>query len=247
LHQLHKSKSNSKDKYFRAGLEKTYKRMQARTMGDNFFGVSQINSPMLRRSSDDDSTPLNENKLKFEVYECATKKYFEDVLYSKELLSDNGTHSLFLKALSVRHDYFAAFFGYSLRNRRFIRWLRLIYTLLIVLFLDTLFYDVFYPANGYCESFQSIQDCLSPQNEALSDNTCLWTIDSTLSEGGSCSLNPPPTSFLFNVIVSFLLVIGSIPPLLLFDYIVEMYARNSPRLYNIGVNAIIGLELLHGP
>lgn len=170
-----------------------------------------------------------------DIYADATRKFFSDVLYAKRLLSNDGNLTLLMQALSVRHDYFAAFFGYSLRNRRFLRWLRLIYSLFLVLFLDTIFYQVFYPENGFCENLTSEVDCLSHTNKALNANTCNWQVNLSFENGGVCSLNPPPKSFIFNVIIAFLIVISSLPPIVIFDFVVDQYAMKRPKLYEIGI------------
>jgi len=79
------------------------------------------------------------------------------------------------------------------------------------IFVDTLFFSTFFPDIGQCETYISESTCTTPLNSALNTPLCIWQKDLHVSNGGICSLAPPPPDMTFTLILAVLTVIVSIP------------------------------------
>jgi hypothetical protein len=123
------------------------------------------------------------------------------------------------------HDYFCMFYQPSLRNTRVVRWTSLMLTILLNLFVDTLFFGVFYPDTGSCESYTSSSDCLQYSNMATDDSVCQWsTADNT------CSPNPPPSTYVYVVVVVMMTLIVSVPMGFLYEVVIWQYCVRRPKI-----------------
>jgi hypothetical protein len=79
-------------------------------------------------------------------------------------------HAIFTKRyhafdiIAVNHDYFKMFGGSTMTQSRTIRFLELVVSVLVTLFVDTLFFGVFYPANA----------CNISKDQVQSNSSKLW-------------------------------------------------------------------------
>ncbi|RYH22921.1 hypothetical protein EON65_18580, partial [archaeon] len=139
----------------------------------------------------------------------------------------------FLKIVICRHDYFTCFNHPSIANGRFLRWLSLWKSILIGLFVDTVFFSVFYSNDGSCELFESQQTCELGMNSVTNQPKCIWTPSDS---GGSCSLREPPGDIMFTMSLALICVIMGVPIDMLFCYVLDEYASKRPQLEQIGLD-----------
>eukprot|EP01038_Epipyxis_sp_PR26KG_P005612 gene5612-7752_t len=134
------------------------------------------------------------------------------------------TIDLLMDAVLHRHSMTCMFISSSLKNTRFMRWLKLCQLYLIGLFIDTLFYGIYYPNNGLCESLTTQTDCETPVNQATASPMCTW------SSSSGCSLGSPPNTISFYMISTLMIVIIGTPIDAILSFISEEYASKIPDL-----------------
>jgi hypothetical protein len=155
------------------------------------------------------------------------KEKDDDHIQPNNSSSSSSLLLLIQRMLSVirYQDYFCMFFQPSLRNTRVVRWTNLMLTILLNLFIDTLFFGVFYPDTGSCESYTSKVDCLQYTNMATDDRVCQWsTADKT------CSPNPPPSTYMYVVVVVMMTLIVSVPMGFLYEVVIWQYCVRRPKI-----------------
>ena len=117
-----------------------------------------------------------------EYVQVVIEDFMKTTLPSESTLDNSGAISRFIETVCMKHDYWSPFYGTSMANSRVMRWLTVVRGVLIGLFLDTLFFGIFYPADGTCNSLVMKPMCLIPFNKITSRPTCIWT--------GRCNPNP---------------------------------------------------------
>jgi hypothetical protein len=130
--------------------------------------------------------------------------------------------------LLMQHPYTVMFYGPSLQKTRMLRWNQLVIGTLLGLFVDTLFFSTFFPDTGECETYTSEELCILPVNSALGTPLCTWKKNKKVTNGGSCSLTPPPSDMTFTMILVMLTVIICVPLSFLFDFVMESYCKYRP-------------------
>jgi hypothetical protein len=155
----------------------------------------------------------------------------DDVTFPKHLLEKTTEFTLFMRALFRNHPYLAPFYGSSLRRRRVLRWISCMFNILTNLFVDTLFFDIFYPDFGFCDRYTTLNSCQAQVNQATGDSTCKWQASSS-----TCRTRDPPSSFFFIVILAMLTMIIAIPLQVMMDYLIEEYASKRPDFEQFGVS-----------
>lgn len=147
------------------------------------------------------------------------------------LFQQNAFHT-FLTVLIARHDYTTIFLKPSVRYNRLLRWLELWKSILIGLFIDTVFFSVFYANDGTCESYVDQEACLTGMNAITAAPSCVWEAASS-----TCSLAPPPDDLAFSLILALVCVLVGVPVDMLFTYILTMYAAKRPVLEQVGLDS----------
>ena len=140
------------------------------------------------------------------------------------------------------HPYFLCFAKPSQLVTRTMRWLSTCRGILIALFIDTVFFSVFYRDDGTCESFTTMELCLSmPSPLSPSSTACNWNKDSSY-----CSLASPRLDPLFIIVLPLLCILFSVPIEFLLSYIMEEYCSRRPSFERWGwvVDAWLGSEKL---
>ena len=117
--------------------------------------------------------------------------------------------------------------GASLIKSRLNRWLDCWYNIMVMLFIDSLFYGinyslthslthppthtsvyssgVFFSDTGLCESLVIEDLCLSLENDIFHKPQCTWTPSTKSATGGYCALAPPPNDYLFFAVLSIII------------------------------------------
>lgn len=145
----------------------------------------------------------------------------------------------------------------SLADNRLVRWMRFMSKLSLLLFLDTLFFGIFFANAGTCETYESEDDCLATINTASGLPTCQWdgtngitALDDTSVDPQqdstsyytlvrSCTLRSPPGTLTFTLVLATLSLIFSLPLEIFLDYILVTICALRPNwaaypaLYNM--------------
>jgi hypothetical protein len=128
--------------------------------------------------------------------------------------------------LLKHHEYFTMFYQLSIRNTRTIRWTHVVLRVIIFLFVTTVFYGVFYPDDGSCQSHEAEHTCLSDTNMLSNGQQCTWTIDYSYSDTrtieSTCALNVP-TSLIYIMILATLTMIVSIPLIIFYKSLMATF------------------------
>ena len=114
-------------------------------------------------------------------------------------------------------------------------WISFWIQILASIFVDTLFFSTFFPDGGVCESYTTEATCIVPMNNAMNTPLCIWTAQKRITNGGTCSLSPPPADITFTFILVVLTIIVTIPIVMFLNRILY-YAFQRPQLSLWGWN-----------
>ncbi|KAJ1380916.1 hypothetical protein B484DRAFT_31370, partial [Ochromonadaceae sp. CCMP2298] len=134
-----------------------------------------------------------------------------------------------LQAMFESHPLTGVFGGPSLKETRVLRWTALCLVFLMTLFIDTLFFSTFYPSAGECETYTDEAACITPQNSAVSSPLCTWVADRSLENGGTCGASPPPSDFVFAMIIVLMIIIIAVPLSFLYEYLLVSVCAFRPE------------------
>ena len=112
----------------------------------------------------------------------------------------------FFWSVYCKHAFINMFAEPSLAERRYFRWVVLCRTIMVMLFIDTLFFGLFFADDGTCEGHDTRAKCEQEQNQLINANQCSFDESS-----GECSLNEPPDSVEFTILLSVITVILVLP------------------------------------
>ena len=163
------------------------------------------------------------------------KSIIDIAMKSDFIFEVKSSFKLLKHALLYKHDYLCPWHGASLRKRRIIRFVRMFYALSVTVFVDTLFFNIFYPDNGYCDQISTKSSCISADKHATDSPTCIWK-ETKGSDGQyvyACQLNLPSLTFLFTVVLAFITICISLPLILSTDIILDEIATKRPNLEHI--------------
>eukprot|EP01032_Pedospumella_encystans_P015560 gene15560-17788_t len=142
-----------------------------------------------------------------------------------------------LHRMLKEHDYTAMFYDASLKYPRSLRWLNVCMQLLINLFVDTIFFGVFYPDTGLCETYQTKIDCITPRNSVLDAPLCRWNLgDNPGVEAPTCGLVPPPNDFTFQCILVVMSQLVGLPIAFFYDFLIKEFCARRPNLDRWGLS-----------
>lgn len=146
-----------------------------------------------------------------------------------------GSIVRFFRVLARRHELTMMWSFRSLRRTRILRWFAISNKILMMIFIDTVLFGVFFPDNGSCETYDTEADCTSRRNPMADQALCLWKT-STVVEGSStvtttsCSLNPPPSeSVPFSVALSVVTLLLQLPLMVLFLLLRTQICSRTPQ------------------
>lgn len=113
---------------------------------------------------------------------------FHYLLLPNYVIEQFNFHELFFHGLKRHHTIINSFYGLSLRYTRVLRWFHCCYNILLIFFMNTLFYQLFYPINGTCEEFMTKELCEDKRNGISSihqlcswDNSCRTNLETIQS------------------------------------------------------------------
>jgi len=158
-------------------------------------------------------------------------QYFDDALPPSSLLAEKDPLSRFVTAVIREHDWIRIFTYPSLRLTRVHRYFIVCTYVLIILFVDALFFGILFPDDQSCEEYnnttpEQCENDPSPYSSAL--KKCIWDDDDK-----SCTLRPPPSSVQFYMVVAISVSLLSVLPQIIVAHIIEDYASQKPRWYSV--------------
>jgi hypothetical protein len=138
--------------------------------------------------------------------------FFDNALPPASLLDTKNGWLRFIRAVIREHDWIRMFTYPSLREPRYIRFLIIATDVLILLFLDSLFFGIYYADDGTCEglsgySGHTMQDCLRKPSPVEGVTKCQWDPVDEL-----CTLRPPPSTIIFFMIITVIVTILTVIP-----------------------------------
>jgi len=139
-------------------------------------------------------------------------------------------HTLYLPMLRF-HEYSSAFFGPSMRRTRLVRWATAVTHVTLIIFFNTLFFQIIYPDDGFCNDQPTRDQCLIESNGYTANKRCQWQIDEL---GGYCSLNPPPPGVQYVVIVVMLCLLIVLPIFLMYEVLLFYVCTQRPDFAHWG-------------
>ena len=145
-------------------------------------------------------------------------------------LNEKNGFKRFFNAILREHDWLRCFTYSSSRFPRAIRFLVVFTNVIILFFVDSLFFAILFPNDNYCENLSgrsggTMESCLSRSSRLKSDTSyCMWD-DST----GVCELRPPPSDIIYFFIVSILVSFMSIVPATLCESVLINICARRPR------------------
>ena len=143
----------------------------------------------------------------------------------------------FIHPFLYHHEYFMFAGEPSLSQTRVWRWINFCLTVYFGLFLDTLFFSIFYSDQGSCQVYTNESTCIAEINAITSTSQCIW------DDSNGCSLQSPPDSTLFSVIVSCVTMLLAVPLSFLFDYLLNEICCKRPDFTTIGWNTLYWLGI----
>jgi hypothetical protein len=211
-----------------------------------FSFVDRINLTVFNNKSDDFTylgtvKKKNMKKKKEAKNEFDTANQFIDSFMPK--CSNNNQYGIsfvsFLFSICEHHGYFTMFTNASLSNSRSLQWIKLIFSILLNLFVDTSFYYIFFQDNGSCNAYDTQATCISTMNQATARPSCIWLSDPTTEDtaAGSCSIRPPPSSVTFTVMISVITLVIVIPISFVVEYFIDENCSKRPELELIGLSS----------
>lgn len=148
----------------------------------------------------------------------------------------------FASVLFQEHDLVRMFAKPSLSEKRVTRYVKIFLRILLILFLDTLFFGQFFPDAGFCNSQLSENTCSASLNKATGSPTCRWMgVSNTTISGDmkifdtSCKVQYPPNNLSFIFIVALLSLILGLPLDLWFNYLLMDVCARRPDLEKWGI------------
>jgi hypothetical protein len=187
-----------------------------------------------RADDEDDEKPSRKGPsyVTVEWIQSEVTAYTDASLNAKSLLRSGRAFTRMLTMLLKKHDYVNFFTEWSPTFTRTIRWLGLWRGILIGLFIDTLFFGIYFPDKGQCTLYDAEQLCIQTTSSFSSTGTlCTWN-----PENESCNLSPPPQDITFVLILALICMIIAAPLDTLLAYFLEETASKWPRLENIGLS-----------
>jgi hypothetical protein len=162
-------------------------------------------------------TPSDPSRRESEVHEDV--KMIEDALPS--IFKSNSLWNKFLEEMKIYHRWLGIVFYYSPEFPRAMRVLSLFSSIVIMLFVQSVTYNIADPDDGSCENCEDESCCLSLRSTLNSnEDRCYWERSSTSTDQGSCHFRQISDDRTRVFIVAMISAIVSAPFALSIQYLV---------------------------
>ena len=164
---------------------------------------------------------------KMNVVSDMVEKFIESTVPAVFLRSSKSGWQRFLLAVYRQHDLVRCFTFASRRLPRSIRFLIVITKVLLIAFVDALFYGILFVDDGYCESLSgedNLEVCEEQPSQIQSGISKCYFDETTYK----CSLRPPPSDIRFFLVVSMIVTLLSIVPAVFCEFLLEKICARAP-------------------
>ena len=162
----------------------------------------------------------------------------ENIIWSNlppsSLLSEHDWFTRVSHAFGRHHKWARIFTYSSMRRSRVIRFLVAASDLMFVIFVNTVFYSIFYPDNSTCQdySFTSPEKCLEDDGKFdRSESFCQW------HSNGDCTLREPPFNVKFIVMVTMIVIVFAAIPRSIIQFVLETVCARRPLVEDVGLKS----------
>jgi hypothetical protein len=156
--------------------------------------------------------------------------FLERSLPPSVTLNEKNGFKRFFSAILREHDWLRCFTYSSSRFPRVIRFLVVFTNVIILFFVDSLFFAILFPTDNECEGHSGVNGgtedmCLERASDIKAGTKyCTWDENT-----GVCELRPPPSDIVFFIIVSVLVTLMSIVPATLCESMLINVCAMRPR------------------
>jgi len=163
-------------------------------------------------------------------------QFFDNVLNSTGLLTQRKRILRFRNAVLREHPWIRPFTYPSIRVPRTIRYLNLCTEVMIIIFLDSLFFGLFYPDDATCQQHSGYDgdneyNCLHEQSRAFGQEPmCRW-----VERNHTCELEPPPETLLFFVVLTVIITVFAAVPKACSYYLLMEVCSKQPDFEQSGL------------
>jgi hypothetical protein len=131
---------------------------------------------------------------------------------SKPQLRDEFKHN---------HKWLSVIFHYSDSCPRALRVLSLATNIIIMIFIQSIIYNLANPDDRYCKNLTSMLNCEKLRSQMNSkESKCKWEIDIMLKNGGRCNFNQSTSSWTVIMLITLFSAVASTPIVLFLNYII---------------------------
>ena len=170
---------------------------------------------------------------KYSELERSLLPFLNRVMGPLDLFAVRDWWTKYIRIVRTEHLWIRPFSYASSKLTRKIRFLGLANEIMIIAFVDTLFFLLFAPMSETCH-LDNETDCLATTSPITDDGLlCKWTEDEAMANGGICDVNPPPETMLFFVVVSFIVTVVAVPFKILSYLLLEEICALSPDFGDI--------------
>ena len=141
----------------------------------------------------------------------------------KVLMSSKSLSRRLFDEIKRHHRWIGVIYYFCKKIPRVMRIVSLATNIILMLFIQSLTYDLTKGDDGSCESFDSEATCLEPKSQySESMSRCYWTytVDST-NASGECHFVQPDSSFTVVIFVAIFSALVSTPIALLADWVIQ--------------------------
>ena len=143
----------------------------------------------------------------------------------KVLISSKSLTKRVIDEMKRHHRWIGVIYYFSKKFPRVLRIVSLATNIIVMLFIQSLTYDLTKGDDGSCESFKSEEACLEPKSQYSSSMPrCYWTYDDSPSAAitaGECHFVQPDNNFTVVIFVAVFSALVSTPVALFADWIIE--------------------------
>ena len=154
------------------------------------------------------------------------------------LISSRSLTRRIMEEMKRHHRWLGVIYYFSKKFPRVLRLVSLATNIIVMLFIQSLTYDLTKGDDGSCESFKTEESCLAPKSQySTSMSRCYWTdsSDSATSGMGYCRFIQPDSSFEVVIFVAIFSALLSSPIAVLADYLIE-HVLSLPTRTNTDIN-----------
>eukprot|EP00597_Dinobryon_sp_UTEXLB2267_P012543 CAMPEP_0170122720 /NCGR_PEP_ID=MMETSP0020_2-20130122/16918_1 /TAXON_ID=98059 /ORGANISM="Dinobryon sp., Strain UTEXLB2267" /LENGTH=2177 /DNA_ID=CAMNT_0010353853 /DNA_START=1571 /DNA_END=8104 /DNA_ORIENTATION=+ len=138
-----------------------------------------------------------------------------------QVLGSKSFAEKFTAEVKQHHRWLAVIYHYSESFPRSLRVLSLAVNIIVMLFVQSVTYNLTNPNDGSCAEYQNKSSCLTPKSSlGTGDNMCSWT---NSGESGSCNYSDPTNNFTVVLFVAIFSAIVSTPIAIIQTLIIRRY------------------------